>query len=258
MREFSLAAYGRLVEAMNESGYRTLAVIDWFESAGQSEEPVVVVRHDVDRRPDNALKMAQLEAVQGIRSTYYFRILPVSFQPEIVRAIADLGHEIGYHYEDLHRAGGDVVIGERLFVKALSELRELAPIETISMHGSPLASRNNMELWNHCSFTEHGVRDCLLSDSWKGFHYFTDSGRTFGTSSANLRDRLGEAETPAGIRSCIELAEYIRSRSSRRMMISTHPERWTDDSRQWLRQFTWDLAANTAKRLIRLHRSDEQ
>jgi len=60
----------------------------------------VILRHDVDARPQNSLRLARLEHTLGIRGTYYFRI-PHTFQPSIIQEIASLGHEIGYHYETL-------------------------------------------------------------------------------------------------------------------------------------------------------------
>jgi hypothetical protein len=62
---------------------------------------VIILRHDVDRLPQNALRLAQLEHDMGIHGTYYFRIVPQSYNLEIMQKIAELGHEIGYHYEDV-------------------------------------------------------------------------------------------------------------------------------------------------------------
>jgi hypothetical protein len=61
--------------------------------------------------------MALIEHEYGIRSTYYFRTVKEVFQPDIIRKIADHGHEIEYHYEVLDKA------------------------KTICMHGNPLTSR---------------------------------------------------------------------------------------------------------------------
>jgi hypothetical protein len=65
---------------------------------------LILLRHDVDLLPQNSLATAKLEHSLGIRGTYYFRIVPQSLNPEIIREIASLGHEIGYHYEDLDLA----------------------------------------------------------------------------------------------------------------------------------------------------------
>lgn len=61
----------------------------------------VILRHDVDARPHNALNIAQLEHSLGIKGSYYFRMVPECFDTEIIRRIASMGHEIGYHYETL-------------------------------------------------------------------------------------------------------------------------------------------------------------
>jgi hypothetical protein len=41
--------------------------------------------------------MAKLEAALGIKATYYFRTIPKTFKPEIIKEIVDIGHELGYH-----------------------------------------------------------------------------------------------------------------------------------------------------------------
>ena len=61
----------------------------------------IVLRHDVDKRPGQSLLFARLQQEMGIRGTYYFRSVRESFEPGIIKAIGGMGHEIGYHYEDL-------------------------------------------------------------------------------------------------------------------------------------------------------------
>ena len=64
---------------------------------------MVVLRHDIGRKPKNALRMAELDQKLGIQSTYYFRF-PYTFKPDIIGKIHDLGHEMGYQYEVLIKA----------------------------------------------------------------------------------------------------------------------------------------------------------
>ena len=253
--DFTLSAYGRILEAAKASGYRTMAVVDWFDRGAAHDGPALVLRHDVDRRPKNALAMAEMEAAAGVRASYYFRMVKVSFAPAIVARIAALGHEIGYHYEDWDRAKGDPERAMALFEDALAALRAIAPVRTMCMHGSPLARENNMTLWKHRSFEAHGVRDCILSHAWTGFAYFTDAGRTFGATSANLRDELGEAVCPGGVESSADLEAFLSNRRMDKVMVSTHPERWSDAPTVWARQWAWDCAANAAKRGLRALRA---
>ena len=51
--------------------------------------------------PENSLKTAIIEHELGIVGTYYFRNGPESYDEKIIKQIAELGHEVGYHYENL-------------------------------------------------------------------------------------------------------------------------------------------------------------
>lgn len=245
--DFTLKAYAEVLSAARETGYKLCTIADCLSAPEDGVGRLIALRHDVDRRPRNALQMAKLEASQGIRSTYYFRIVPASFSEPIIRQIAALGHEVGYHYEDWHRADYLPARAIGLFEDALAQLRAIAPIETISMHGSPLSRENNLTIWKHVDFERYGVKDCGLSHSWRRFAYFTDAGRTFGATAANLRDTLGEADTPASVRTTRQLADFVRTAACDRIVISTHPERWSDEYIDWARQWAWDFAANSVK-----------
>lgn len=64
-------------------------------------QEIIILRHDVDCLPHFALQTALIEHELGIKGTYYFRVVPESFDLKIMQKIAGLGHEIGYHYEDV-------------------------------------------------------------------------------------------------------------------------------------------------------------
>jgi hypothetical protein len=53
----------------------------------------------MDRKPKMALEMAQLGKDIGIKATYYFRMMPGVFEPEIIKMIRDMRHETGYQNE---------------------------------------------------------------------------------------------------------------------------------------------------------------
>ncbi|HET56241.1 MAG TPA: hypothetical protein ENN33_13640 [Ignavibacteria bacterium] len=74
-----------------------------FEEFIQNDEPgkKMVLRHDVDKLPNNSLQLAQIKNSLGIKGSYYFRVVPESYDLPIMEKIANLGHEIGYHYEDV-------------------------------------------------------------------------------------------------------------------------------------------------------------
>ena len=106
-----------------------------------------IMRHDVDGNVNNAFEMAKVDAHYGIRATYYFRMKPRLFQPHVVGAVAELGHEIGYHYEVLSDTRGDFSAARELFKTNLSALRNIAPVETVCMHGASLSRHHNLDFW---------------------------------------------------------------------------------------------------------------
>ncbi|CAM5219705.1 Polysaccharide deacetylase OS=Bosea thiooxidans OX=53254 GN=SAMN05660750_02526 PE=4 SV=1 [Bosea thiooxidans] len=251
-RDFTLKAYAGIVDAALAAGYHPVGVGDWLDGFRPCE-PVIVLRHDVDRRPEHALAMAHLEASRGILATYYFRTVGSAFNPAIIREIATLGHEIGYHYEDFHLAKYDPAKAHALYLKNLGALREIAPIRSIAMHGSPLAKYSNMELWNHRSFSESGVKDCILSGDWSQFLFFTDTGRSFDARLTNLRDTIGGKRVP-GVASSAAVGEHLQTYCPPLVQLSVHPERWSDRLWAWSRQLVVDTAANGVKVGLRILR----
>ena len=252
--DFTLEAYTAILKAGLDAGYAMYPVSEWHDLP-QDKRLGIMLRHDVDRRPQNALDMARAEHGLGVRSTYYFRILPCAFDPRIIKEIQALGHEIGYHYEDWHLAKRDPKKALALFEEHLAKIRQYAPVRSIAMHGSPLSSENNMTIWQHHDFARHGVNDAVLSFDYAGYVFFTDSGRTFGASSANLRDYLGDAGSVPDVRTSEQLAAWLKRRPAERVQISVHPERWNKPGWAWMRQWGVDMAANLAKRGLRLVRS---
>jgi hypothetical protein len=250
-RDFTLKAYAGIIDQAQSSGYKPLRVKDWMSGEFSAAPAVVVLRHDVDRRPENALAMAELELSRGALATYYFRCVGSAFNPGIIRKIAAMGHEIGYHYEDFHLANYDPAKAWLLFEKHLASLREIAPIETIAMHGSPLAKFNNMEIWKHHSFESSGVKDCILSVDWSDFVFFTDTGRSFDATLTNLRDTIG-GKHASGVATSVDVAAYLAKEKPRHVQVNIHPERWSDAIWPWVRQLATDRATNTAKLILRM------
>jgi hypothetical protein len=138
---------------------------------------VIILRHDVDRRPGNALKTARLEHDLGIPASYYFRAVPESWDEAIIQKIAGLGHEIGYHYENLSACKGDPGRAWEDFQANLAKLRDLAPVTTICMHGSPLSRINNLDLWKTHDYKALGiVGEPYLDVDFTQVFYLTDTG----------------------------------------------------------------------------------
>lgn len=248
VRDFTMAKYGELCRALLGAGYTPATVYQYLTDPPGGR--TVVLRHDVDRKPGNALAMAGLEQDLGIRSTYYFRH-PATFVPETIREIHALGHEVGYHYEVLAKAKGDYGKAIGLFARELEELRSLCEVRTICMHGSPLSRYDNRDLWKEYDFEEFGIAgEAYLSMAGKGLTYLTDTGRNWG-GKHSVRDAMPGAEpAPPSVATTDDLARWIGSAGEERLYLTVHPERWAVDSSEWLISYSQDAVVNFGKSIL--------
>jgi hypothetical protein len=255
MRDFTFEAYRSYLQAIKASYPKILTFADFF-SLAEPPDSFAIIRHDVDRKPKNAFKMAILENKMGIRSTYYFRTKSHVFKPEIISQIAAAGHEIGYHYESLSDAAGDHKSALTDFEQNLEKLRKIAPIKTIAMHGSPLSRHDNRNLWKNQesrvylknSLDIHG--EVYLDINYSAIAYITDTGRNWSSGRANRRDNVISTLTPDfkngwTLLDCFEKADYPR------IVFQIHPERWADSYIEYCKQITKDQLANLLKAIVR-------
>ena len=96
--DFTLFVYKQLIHSFQSQGYFCQTFEEYIKNP---KVKVVILRHDVDRKPGNALVIAKIEKEAGIKASYYFRIVKESYDEDVIRQIAEMGHEIGYHYENL-------------------------------------------------------------------------------------------------------------------------------------------------------------
>ena len=247
--DFTLEKYRELMAAMVGSGYRVLTVGEYLTEKNTSP-PFIVLRHDVDRRPENALKMARAEHEFSVTSTYYFRKTPNAFRPAIVEGVSQLGHEIGYHYETLVKSKGDVDKAAALFEKELEAFRAICHVETICMHGSPLSKWDNRDLWNTYDFRNYGIKgEAYLSVDFEAIVYLSDTGRTWHSQKFNIRDRRAGL-APPDIERTDELIRILGSKGLEKVYLLVHPNRWADGKFELYSSALSDVFLNYAKVFI--------
>ena len=150
--DFTVKEYKKLLVALKAQDYAFQTFHEFIKS---SNEKSIVLRHDVDLLPYNSLVFAKLQATEGIKGVYYFRAVPESWDEKVIKEIASLGHEIGYHYENLTTCNGNLEKGIQDFEKNLEALRKLAPVSTICMHGSPMSKYDSKDLWKKYNYQEY-------------------------------------------------------------------------------------------------------
>jgi len=221
---FTFGAYGRILDELLAMGYKTSCVREHMRRAqGHLTEPWVLLRHDVEWGVERALAFARMERDRGIAATYYFhgphrgRV----FQPDVMKSIEAMGHEVGYHYETLDLTGGDFERAEKLFGEQLTEFRQTGiQVDTVCMHGNPRVRKRgysrNADLFKD-RLTELKARYDLLGEAYyladtEGLEYISDVGIRFGQ---------GWGESSAGF------IEAVRDKRPSRVCLLTHPDYWS-------------------------------
>jgi len=247
-----LEKYRALCEALMEKNFKAVTIKEYLLASQNFESKVVIFRHDVDRNPRNANNIGELEHNLGIHSTYYFRSIRNVLKPEIIRHLASLGHEVGFHYESLSRQKGDYERAIRSFEADLALLREFAEVKTICMHGNPLSRWDNRMLWDAYDFKQFDlIGEAYLSMDYSDLIYFTDTGRSWNAGKLNLRDHVS-SESTYEVRSTEALIRLIKSEDIRKICIQTHPERWNQLYARWILSLLQDTFFNTIKLLLSL------
>ncbi len=250
--DFTLDKYRELCLLTLKMGYAIMTVRDFLQNPPPTRE-ILVMRHDVDRLMAKALRMADLENSLGITSTYYFRKSGFS-RPEIIKKISNLGHEIGYHYETLDEARGNYDLALIIFKQRLEQLRQIAEVKTICMHGNPLTRWLNSELWDRYDFHVMGIiGEAFLS--FKNVFYLSDTGRIWDMSR-KVKDMLpsvspDQVACAGEITTTNDVISLIKSRKFPRIYITVHPERWSHNLISWTADQTRDTGMNIVKQVYK-------
>ncbi|MFH0815949.1 MAG: hypothetical protein V1934_03930 [Methanobacteriota archaeon] len=261
-RDFTLQTYVRLLEATKK--YSIVTVSDFL--SGKAVEPFIVLRHDVDKFPARAARMAKLENRLGVHATYYFRwdpkLLhvdrgypsgkePGGFPASYVLEAKLYGHEVGYHYENLSDFKGDKEKALPDFVEKLAALRKIAPVTTAAMHGAPRSRVRNADMLLGANFKALGLLgEPYISKEFSDLVYVTDSGRRWNSGESSVRDRLGKPAEER-VKSTDALMELVKAVKYPRLMVSAHPQRWGVGKVEWIVELVGQNVKNVGKMVLR-------
>ena len=247
--DFNISTYLSLLGALRDSGY----AFQTFENfLIKPEKRGIILRHDVDLKPINSLLFAKLQEKEGIQGTYYFRAVKESWDEDIIKEIHSMGHEVGYHYECLTTAKGDFNLAFEDFRLNLNKLRELVPVQTICMHGSPLSRFDSKDLWKKYDYKDMKlIGEPYFDIDFNKVLYLTDTGRTWNNRKISVRDHVSknfntEFKNTANI---IEAAS--RNKLPQQIMFNFHPQRWTNNKLEWGKEYILQNMKNQIKRFIK-------
>ena len=237
------------------------------------------LRHDVDLRPEYALRVAEREREAGVQATYYFRTIHFDSHADVITRIHAMGHRIGYHYECLTTTHGDIKEAYNDFCTNLKRLRRLAPVTTACAHGSPRSPWNSQSMWETTRLEDNETsrlvgradgtpRDIhalgieyepMLDTDFSKTLYLTDTGRRWNGYRVSVRDKVPQYQeqwekeglvfhsTDDIIHALNDLTHPIHRYD---LLINTHPQRWMPFGARWMAEAGIQWGKNIAKRLI--------
>lgn len=282
-----MTTYRILLNTLRNQGFSFLTFEEFFtKQKGKN----IVLRHDVDQLPLNSLHFAKMQADLGIRGSYYFRMVSESYDENVIVKIALMGHEVGYHYEDLsfawaklkaeggrQKAEGEdiekklVDIGIGSFKYNLERLRKIVPVKTICMHGSPMSRWDSRLLWKYYDYRDFGIiGEPYFDINFDKVLYLTDTGRRWDGYSFNIRDKsINRKERKAiakkthqslitdhrlpfpKFHSTFDIIHAAEDgRLPDKIMMTFHPQRWSDKYSPWLKEFLFQNLKNCVKYFI--------
>src|SRR5215471_12116820 len=170
---FSLPLYQETLQKANELGY-AFPTVSELKDGTEKFERFLLLRHDVDSSPRHALAMAQLEHRLGIRSSFFILMHCPFYNPgapphwDDLRAIVDMGFEVGLHYDTqfFEQRGIDPLEGVLDDVAAMEKILRIR-VRSVSQHrpasGTFLKQLNKFYV---DAYNSHLINDvCYISDS---------------------------------------------------------------------------------------------
>jgi len=261
MPDFTIKKYKEFLNQLREKEYNFQTFSEYLKSPSKK---VVILRHDVDARKENSLRFARIQYELGITGSYYFRLVPQSYDERVIDEVASMGHEIGYHYETMDSAYAKVKMQkstgkgqrEELIDRAyeefcinLEKFRKIVPISTICMHGSPRSKYDNKDIWKKYDY--HKLRiigEPYFDIDFNEVAYLTDTGRRWNGSNVSVRDKV-ESRYRFNFRSTDDIINGIDVLPDK-VMFTFHPQRWTDNAFDWIKELVMQNIKNEVKKVL--------
>ncbi len=247
--DFTIETYKTLLKHLQLANYE---FVKFNEFHLVQDKKAVTLRHDVDLLPKNSLRFAKIQAELGIKGTYYFRAVPESWDELVIKEISSLGHEIGYHYENLTVCNGNIDSAFEDFKRNLEALRKLANVTTICMHGSPKSPFDSKDLWKKYNYRDLGIiAEPYFDVDFNKTFYLTDTGRRWDGYKVSVRDKIPlhqdrwnkEGLTFHNTQDIINRANELPNK----IMFTFHPQRWHDNVMDWSKEFVLQNTKNAVK-----------
>lgn len=196
----------------------------------------LVLKHDIENTVSKAYRLAEIEHQYGHRGSYYVHayLLEDKNNVELLKKMQEMGHEISYHYDVMDSNHGDLNGAIMEFETNRQQFEKLGfPIITVCQHGNPVVERvgytSNRDFFRSIKVQKlyPSIADIMV-DYKEKYHtdyvYFSDAGRKFKLIFDPINNDIvnsDEKNIP------FEDLESLMESLPLRVIISTHPHRWT-------------------------------
>jgi len=175
-----------------------------------TELPIVWWRHDVDVSVHAAVHLAEMEAAEGCRATYFLQLRSAFYNVleaavvDRVKAIIALGHDIGLHFDaSAYRISGERDLEQQLsFERSIVSAAFDTEVRAFSFHNPD-----------------------AITNGFRGAAY----AGLINTYSAYFRTEVGYVSDSNGLWRFRPLTEVLSERANPRLQVLTHPEWWQDE-----------------------------
>jgi len=244
--DFTINQYKDFLKSIKSKDYEFQTFSEFIKTP---KEKTIILRHDVDLLPLNSLRFAKIQNELGIKGTYYFRAVPESWDENVITKISEFGHEIGYHYENLTTKNGDMLLAIEDFKKNLEKLRNLVPVSTICMHGSPKSKHDSKDLWKKYNYQDYGiVGEPYFDVDFNKVLYLTDTGRMWDGHNVSVRDRVNTSFNKNYHTTEQIIKAFDFDQLQNQIMFTFHPQRWHEKPLQWIKELLFQNTKNIFKK----------
>lgn len=135
--QFTYKGYSSLLQLLREKQY---AFTNYHEY--ESHQRCVILRHDIDNSIPQAVRLAEVEAEAGVKSTWFLLLRTDFYNPvsasslKALRYMQGMGHEIGLHFDEAlyPNETPEQITGRILREKEILSDILRTPVTTVSMH----------------------------------------------------------------------------------------------------------------------------
>ena len=204
--DFTLTNYRTMIQIAKKNNYQ----FKFFFEQNDIESKVILWRHDVEFSPFISLKMAEIEADEGVKATYFFQLHAEFYNllekaiSEIVFKIQSYGHDIGLHFDSHY-----------FNVTTEKDLEKYLALDT----------RFFNEIFNTDikAFSFHNTNDFILScenDRYAGL---------INVYSKHFKDNFSYCADSTGYWRYERLADVLNNPEVHRLQVLTHDAMWSKE-----------------------------